>query len=574
MRFTIDKKIGICFGVLIVVMVAMGVTCFSLMQDVKIKIVASRTASERSEMASAAALNIRNVMVGIRGAIAFGQDSTYRQTESELAKAEEIQTQLLNMAPEEKNKDVKNLIAATAMWKEGILNDSLPNVRKYHAAKAVGDFAAMKSIQAELDRIAGVLTPHALAITKSMDAIKAYEDEQRQSTAASAIAAANRVTIMVNIINAAGILLSILFGILVTRKIRIPVTLMLNETRKFADGDWRRQIPVTTNDEIGELANSLNKMRDNTQELIRQITASVEQVVKASEQLNTSAEQSAQGASLVAESISSVAAGATLQLKTAHESIQSVAQITANIQTIVENTSMVSKVAESASNTSRAGKESMERVKIQMLKIERTVGGSSQIVSKLGERSREIGQIVDTISEIAGQTNLLALNAAIEAARAGEQGRGFAVVAEEVRKLAEQSHTAAKQIACLISEIQNDTATAVASMKAGNDEVLQGTQVVTEAGIVFTEIINLISQVNNQMSCVSTAIQQLASSSQQIIYGVRDIEKVSKKTAEQSQTVSAATQQQAASMQEISASSHAMSVLAEKLEKKVALFKV
>jgi len=116
------------------------------------------------------------------------------------------------------------------------------------------------------------------------------------------------------------------------------------------------------------------------------------------------------------------------------------------------------------------GGQTIELAIAQMGKIETTVNSSAQVVSKLGERSKEIGQIVATISGIAGQTNLLALNAAIEAARAGEQARGFTVVAEEVRKLAEQSQEATKKIAVLIGEIQGDTDNAVVAMNNGTRE--------------------------------------------------------------------------------------------------------
>ena len=183
-----------------------------------------------------------------------------------------------------------------------------------------------------------------------------------------------------------------------------------------------------------------------------------------------------------------------------------------------------------------------------MGQIEQTVTRSSSVVAKLGERSKEIGQIVDTISGIAGQTNLLALNAAIEAARAGEQGRGFAVVAEEVRKLAEQSQGAAKQIAGLIGEIRNDTDSAVVAMNEGTKEVRIGTEVVNNAGQSFRDIYTSVSDVTGQVREISAAIEQMAAGSQQIVSSVKEIDVISKDTSAQAQTVSAATEEQSASM--------------------------
>ena len=209
-----------------------------------------------------------------------------------------------------------------------------------------------------------------------------------------------------------------------------------------------------------------------------------------------------------------------------------------------------------------------------MTYIEQTVNNSAQVVAKLGERSKEIGQIVDTISGIAGQTNLLALNAAIEAARAGEQGRGFAVVAEEVRKLAEQSQDAAKKIATLISEIQGDTDKAVLAMSEGTREVKIGTEVVTAAGYAFEEIEVMVTEVSNQVKEISAAVQQMASSSQQIVSSVKEIDELSKNAAGEAQTVSAATEEQSASMEEIASSSQSLAKMAQDLQEAVSKFRV
>ena len=227
-----------------------------------------------------------------------------------------------------------------------------------------------------------------------------------------------------------------------------------------------------------------------------------------------------------------------------------------------------------AVDTARQGRDTIDGAVLQMKNIEKTVNHSADVVTKLGERSKEIGQIVDTISGIAGQTNLLALNAAIEAARAGEQGRGFAVVAEEVRKLAEQSQEAAKQIGELISGIQVDTEEAVVAMSDGTKEVRTGAEVVNKAGLAFGEIVKMVDEVNQQAGDMAKTMEELASGTQKIVGSVQEIDASSKNVAAEAQTVSAATEEQSAAMQEIASGSRSLANLAQHLQEASSKFKV
>lgn len=376
-------------------------------------------------------------------------------------------------------------------------------------------------------------------------------------------------------ISLALILIAIVFVMIVSGRFARPVRLLRDECLLLAQGDFRnRQFKAESADEIGQLADGFEAMRANLQTLVSKVQSQTDQVAAASEELTASAEQSAQASNQVAQVIVEVANGSGKQLKAVDDTRAIVEGISAGIEQVAANSNEIAGTAAKSAVAAEEGSQAVARAVAQMGTIETTVTESANVVAKLGERSKEIGQIVDTISGIAGQTNLLALNAAIEAARAGEQGRGFAVVAEEVRKLAEQSETAAKQIAGLISEIQQDTDSAVVAMDAGTKEVRLGAQAVDVAGKSFGDIFKAINDISGQMREISAAMEEMASGSQQIVDSVRDIDAISKEIAGQSQTVSAATEEQSATTQEIASSSHALARMAEELSAAVSKFKV
>jgi methyl-accepting chemotaxis protein len=361
----------------------------------------------------------------------------------------------------------------------------------------------------------------------------------------------------------------------VNRRIIKPIQKLSATANRVAAGDLsdigEKQ---TANDEIGQLATAFSTMSGNLHTLMVQVMQSAETLASSSEQLTASAEQSAQGATQTALSITAVAAGTERQTGAVHEATAVVERIANELNQVAGNVGIVEVTSGKASVAAQKGGEAVEAAVRQMVTIETKVAHSAQIVVKLGERSKEIGQIVDTIAGIASQTNLLALNAAIEAARAGEQGRGFAVVAEEVRKLAEQSREAAKQIAGLIGEIQSETTSAVAAMDEGTREVKLGAEVVNNAGCAFDEIVTLFEQVSEQVSKITNTVQRVACGSQDIVAAVKEIDGINKDTAGQTQTISAVTEEQAASMEEIAASSEALAKMAEKLTQAVSRFKL
>jgi methyl-accepting chemotaxis protein len=366
-----------------------------------------------------------------------------------------------------------------------------------------------------------------------------------------------------------------MFIVWYARRIVKPIQALEQSANRIAAGDLSQtQVNIESKDEIGRLGRSFEQMAQNLRELIRKVQSATEQVSASSQELTASSEQSAQAANQIAAAITEVAQSATGQMKSANETTAIVEHMSASMQQIVANANAVAGHTANVTKEAKNGDETAMQAVEQITQLEVTVTKSAQVVAKLGERSKEIGQIVDTISSIAGQTDLLALNAAIEAARAGEQGRGFAVVAEEVRKLAEQSQDAAKKIADLIGEIQKDTDQAVNAMDNGTREVKIGTEVVTNAGEAFRKIAALVENVAQEVKGILASMQQMASESQQIVSSIKRIDALGQKSASESQGVSAAAEEQLAAMEEIASSSQALANLAQNLQTAVNGFKI
>ena len=377
-----------------------------------------------------------------------------------------------------------------------------------------------------------------------------------------------------NIIMVAAFIIAVAVAYFMVRDIRKSILELMRVSEAVSKGDLNVQAEVYSNDELGKLSTEYNGMIGSIKALISQIQKTSSQVAAASEELTASADQSAQVTQQIAQSITHVSELSENQVDAVNVTTDVVQQMSAGIEETSATISMTADQTSEAVKAAQDGNESIKNAVMQMNNIEMTVSRSAQVVTKLGENSKEIGQIVETISGIAGQTNLLALNAAIEAARAGEQGKGFAVVAEEVRKLAEQSKAAAERIANLIEGIQKDTEEAVVVMNEGTAEVKVGAEVVSAAGSAFEKILEMVNHVNRQSKEIATTMEEMANGTQHIVTSVEDIDKSCKKMSDETQTVSASTEEQSAAMQEIASASRSLAVLAQELNEESAKFKL
>lgn len=380
------------------------------------------------------------------------------------------------------------------------------------------------------------------------------------------------VTVSVFVI--AVLFLAFMIIVIFNKRIAKPLERLIEDAEKISQGDLSVSVQVAADDEIGKVATSFNDMAASLRGIIMHVLQSSEHAAASAQQLTAATGQSAQAINEVAVAINRVAQGNEQQVDRLTEAVAVVGKMSDEVRQVVENADAATGISHQTAGTARSGGKTVGEAMCQMKTVKETISHSAEVVAHLGERSKEIGQIVDTIAGIAGQTNLLALNAAIEAARAGEMGRGFAVVADEVRKLAEQSQEAAKQIAVLIQEIQEETGQAVQAMQQGTAGVELGAKVVGDTEQAFTEITALIDQAAGQVADISAAARQMAAASRQVVALVQDIDKIGKNNAGQTQSVSAATQEQAASIEEIAQSSQALADQAQELRHMISKFKV
>jgi Methyl-accepting chemotaxis protein len=360
----------------------------------------------------------------------------------------------------------------------------------------------------------------------------------------------------------------------IIRSITKPLKALTETTQTIRQGDLSRRVSVTSKDEFGELGTTFNTMVDSLRSIVSGVSHSAHQMIASSEQLSASADQTASATEHIASTIGDMADGASQQVDIIEDNARTIRDVTGAITHIAARAQTAADTTTQVSVKSAEGGQAVQNAVRQMGHINHSVEGLAGVIGGLVNTSREIGQIIEAISDISQRTNLLALNAAIEAARAGEQGLGFAVVAGEVRKLAEQSSKSTEKVAALIEAIREEIGNADASMQAAAGEVSEGVNVIRTAGRLFAEIEQAVGEVNSQVHEVSTAAEQISNGTKQVVKAIEDISAVSQSTAAGAQTVSAATQQQLASMEDISSSSARLTRMAEELQANVNKFKL
>lgn len=376
-----------------------------------------------------------------------------------------------------------------------------------------------------------------------------------------------------------GALISILLigGLLyrIAGSISGPLEAMVGAAQEVAGGNLAITPPqLEREDEIGQLHNAFLGMVKSLRDLIQKATQTAEQLAAASQQMTASADQSAQGAQHAAEAITKITTSTIEQNEVVDESFKTVDGITHAINDITGGISDVSAATHRAETATVEGQQGLSVAVEGMSILDQSAKDVSEAVTALYESSKRISEIVEMITEIAGQTNLLALNAAIEAARAGEQGRGFAVVAEEVRKLAEQSETAAQEITGLITDNANRIEDTFKVMQEQKEHVGEGVKQVNQAGEQFDRIAGVVKELSEKVDAILKSTEGIKAGSERMVSSVEAVQKVSNSVHSEAENVSAVSEEQAASMQEIASASQTLAQLAQDLQKLVGGFKL
>lgn len=372
------------------------------------------------------------------------------------------------------------------------------------------------------------------------------------------------------------VILTIIVAIILLKATITPITTIITRVKDIAqgEGDLTKRININTKDEIGELAKWIDMFIDNVHNIVKSVSQSAQELTASSEEMAASSSQASTATQQISTSIQQVAIDADQQNHSIVQASQALIQLASLVQLAQDKAVEANQSSEETRNKANDGRVKVNTVVSAMESINQKSQDTGQVVQELNRLSTQVGEIIGTINGIAAQIDLLALNAAIEAARAGEHGRGFSVVAEEVRKLSEQSHKGASEIAALVNEMVKQTEKAVESMDSGKSAIENGVMVVSETDQFFADIITAVEKTVVMINEIVDVTNDEVATSDQVVELINSVATITENTAANSQEVSAATEEQSAAIETVAASAEEASAMANSLDSLIRRFKI
>ncbi|OBR66710.1 hypothetical protein A7K91_00040 [Paenibacillus oryzae] len=507
-------------------------------------------------------ITAKSQQIAARGYVLMGDEPSFNNIRSTHDQFVQMMNQLRQTS---KSTDMKDMLDQTEKLES-----------EYHSlVLKLVDYKNADNQQGAIDLIVTENRQKIMELEEALDNMIWYQAQQMEAGVEESNNTIKSMESLIIILGIIAIALGVVIALIMGKMIATPLVSISRIAQKIASGDLTGdKIQMKSNDEIGQLASTFNLMSNNLKSMIIQVNEGSKQVTEAAEELNANAGQATSVTEQIATTMQDLASGSDTQVQLVTDGLQTTNEMSAGFQQIAASTQNVSTKADEATQKADIGNQSITTAVQQMNAIQTKVKGLSLIVDELGGHSKEIRQIIETITDIATQTNLLALNASIEAARAGEHGRGFEVVAGEVRKLSQQSAQSAEQISSLISSIANGVDKAAESMNNVSEEVQAGLNTVHVAGESFQHISEAVNAVAVDTVEVSSAIQQMTAGVEQMAHAMKVISGVTENTAAGTEQVTASTQEQLSSMEEVSAAAQTLSQIADQLQTTVSRFTV
>lgn len=374
---------------------------------------------------------------------------------------------------------------------------------------------------------------------------------------------------------AAGTIVIALLGFIIRLQVTGNIRKMIDALREVAEGrgDLTKEMKIISKDEVGIMAHWYNQFISRMRELIVDVKQSSQVVSDSTRQLASAVDESNQAMSSISNTVSDIAAGMHESARSVDDSTVSVKEVSESANSVARSSQLAVEDSTKAQGLAEKGSEAVQQIIVSINEVSESSIEVEKTITQLEISSNQIGDILDIISGISNQTNLLALNAAIEAARAGEHGRGFAVVAEEIRKLAEQSSSSAKDISVLVKGIQEKTNEVVHTVTIQENKIHS---TVEKAQMIEKNIKDILYSINNvviKINDIASASEEQAALAEQMLKTMNSVSNITEHAAKSATEISSSVEEQVSTLQEIGATIQEMSAMTKMLEDKINLFK-